>query len=311
ASGWPVTVGNRSITDNIPEYWRAYTAEDTKLLRALSTPGLPERIEKLSGVTFASIQGVDVAADAARTKFAAATIVADRPLFSAIHLSSLDETQHDHGPGTPEAKANLEALDVIVGDLIAAARKAEPDLVVALVSDHGFAPISKDVNLVSAFAEAGLVTVTNGKVTAWQAMPWYAAGSDMIVLANPADTAVKDKVRALLSKLQADPANGIRAFIDRAGIAERGGARDADFMVDFALGYKGGKAITGPLITPAHDKGTHGYFPQWPEMRSTFVIAGAGVAHKTLGEIDMRDIAPTLAKVMDVKLPTATGKPLF
>ncbi|MDB5733891.1 MAG: nucleotide pyrophosphatase, partial [Alphaproteobacteria bacterium] len=55
ASGWPVTVGNRSITDNIPEYWRAYTAEDTKLLRALSTPGLPERIEKLSGVTFASI----------------------------------------------------------------------------------------------------------------------------------------------------------------------------------------------------------------------------------------------------------------
>jgi predicted AlkP superfamily pyrophosphatase or phosphodiesterase len=311
ASGWPVTVGNRSITDNIPEYWRAYTAEDVKLLRALSTPGLPERIEKLSGVTFASIQGVDVAADAARARFAAATIAADRPLFGAIHLSSLDETQHDHGPGTPEAKANLEALDGIVGDLIVAARKVEPDLVVALVSDHGFAPISKDVNLVSAFAAAGLVTVMNGKVTAWQAMPWYAAGSDMIVLANPADAAVKDKVRALLAKLQADPGNGIRAFIARPGIAERGGAKDADFMVDFAPGYKGGKAAIGPLITPAHDKGTHGYFPEWPEMRSTFVIAGADVTHQPLGEIDMCDIAPTLARIMDVKLPTATGKPLF
>jgi hypothetical protein len=46
-------------------------------------------------------------------------------------------------------------------------------------------------------------------------------------------------------------------------------------------------------------------------MRSTFVIAGTGVAHRPLGEIDMRDIAPTLAKIMDVKLPTATGKPLF
>jgi predicted AlkP superfamily pyrophosphatase or phosphodiesterase len=265
ASGWPVTVGNRSITDNIPEYWRAYTPEDTKLLRALSTPGLPERIERLSGIGFDRIAGVDAKADAARARFAAATIAADHPLFSAVHLSSLDETQHDFGPGTPEAKTNLEALDAVVGDLIAAARLAEPDLVVALVSDHGFAAVSKDVNLVSAFADAGLVTVKEGKVTGWQAMPWYAAGSDMIVLANPADTAVKDKVQALLATLTADPANGIRAFIDRVGIAAHGGPRDADFIVDFAPGYKGGKAIIGPLITPAHDKGTHGYFPQWVE----------------------------------------------
>jgi hypothetical protein len=32
---------------------------------------------------------------------------------------------------------------------------------------------------------------------------------------------------------------------------------------------------------------------------------------KALGEIDMRDIAPTVAKIIDVKLPSATGKPLF
>ena len=39
--------------------------------------------------------------------------------------------------------------------------------------------------------------------------------------------------------------------------------------------------------------------------------AGPGVPKKALGEIDMRDIAPTVAKIMDVKLPTATGKPLL
>jgi predicted AlkP superfamily pyrophosphatase or phosphodiesterase len=311
ASGWPATVGNRSITDNIPEYWRAYTPEDFKLLRALSTPGYPERIEKASGIKFETIAGLDEKSDAARAKFAAATIAADHPLFSAVHLSSLDETQHEDGPDTPQAKANLEALDAIVGDLIAAACKAQPDLVVALVSDHGFAPISKDVNLVSAFADAGLVTVKDGKVTDWQAMPWYAAGSDFVVLARPDDAALKEKVRALLAKLAADPANGVAAFIDRAEIAKRGGAKDADFMVNFAPGFKGGKAITGPLIGPAKDKGTHGYFPEWPEMRSTFVIAGPGVPKKALGETDMRDIAPTVAKIMDVKLPTATGKPLF
>src|ERR1700712_3743401 len=59
ASGWPATVGNKSITDNIPEYWRAYTPEDFKLLRALSTPGYPERIEKASGIRFETIAGLD------------------------------------------------------------------------------------------------------------------------------------------------------------------------------------------------------------------------------------------------------------
>lgn len=50
----------------------------------------------------------------------------------------------------------------------------------------------------------------------------------------------------------------------------------------------------------------HGYFPAAPEMRSTFLIAGPGVARgKDLGEIDMRAIAPTLAKVMGASLPGA------
>src|SRR5271155_5419599 len=38
---WPVTVGAH-ITWNIPEYWRANTPDDAKLLRALSTRGLLE-----------------------------------------------------------------------------------------------------------------------------------------------------------------------------------------------------------------------------------------------------------------------------
>ncbi|MBA2587606.1 MAG: alkaline phosphatase family protein [Alphaproteobacteria bacterium] len=311
AFGWPATVGSLSITDNIPEYWRAYTQDDVKVVRAVSTPGMAERINKISGTTFKATLGVTLAADMAKAKAAAAIIAADHPLFSAVHLSSLDETEHEHGPDTPQKRANLEALDDIVGTLVAAARKAQPDLVVALVSDHGFAAISHDVNMVTAFVEAGLVTLDKGKVKDWQAMPWYQAGSDIIVLKDRNDAAVKEKVAALLKKLAADPKNGIAGVIDRAEIAKRGGAKEADFWVSFAPGFKGGKALTGPLITPSVDKGTHGYFPDWDAMRSTFLIAGPDVPKKALGEIDMHDIAPTVAKIMDVKLPAATGKPLF
>jgi hypothetical protein len=41
------------------------------------------------------------------------------------------------------------------------------------------------------------------------------------------------------------------------------------------------------------------------------MIAGPGIKPKKLGEIDMRDIAPTLAKILNVKLDKADGKPLF
>ncbi len=64
---------------------------------------------------------------------------------------------------------------------------------------------------------------------------------------------------------------------------------------------------TLPLTFPAPStKGMHGYFPAAPEMRSTFMIMGKGVAKaRSLGEIDMRAIAPTLAKMMGGTLPGA------
>ena len=44
---------------------------------------------------------------------------------------------------------------------------------------------------------------------------------------------------------------------------------------------------------------------------ASFFIAGPGIAPgKNLGEIDMRAIAPTLARIMGVPLPTADLKPL-
>src|SRR5262245_44324612 len=42
---WPVTVG-ANITFNIVQYWRADNAEDRKLIRALSTPGLFSEAER-------------------------------------------------------------------------------------------------------------------------------------------------------------------------------------------------------------------------------------------------------------------------
>lgn len=312
--GWPVSVGNPSIDYNIPEYWRAGTVDDLKLLNALSVPfGITAEVSKAAGVPVAAAYGEDPKNDVAKAKLAAAVIALKKPEFFTLHLNSVDGEQHSFGPGSPEAHVAIETVDAAVGELVTAAKKAEPDVVVAVVSDHGFAAVDKEVNLVHAFADAGLVKydAENKKVVSWDAMPWNAGGSSLIVLAHPDDAALKAKVKVLLDKMAANPEYGIAKVADEKEIAALGGNAKASFFVDFKFGYYGGDNMVVPVVAETKLKGTHGYFPTHPEMRATFMIKGPGIAaHKALGEIDMRDIAPTLAKIMNVSLPSAMGKPL-
>lgn len=310
---WPVSVGADSIDFNVPEYWRAKVPEDLKLVRALSTTGLVDTLEKATGLSMADVDGDSVEIDDGRARFTAALIEAKHPQFITLHLRALDHIEHLFGPGSPEANVALEKLDASVGRLIAAARKAEPDLVVAIVSDHGFAPVVHDVNIIGPFIAAGLITLDENthRPVAWKAEPWGAA-SVAVVLAHPDDAAVKTEVAALLAKLAANPEYGIDHVADAAEIARIGGTPLASFWIDFKPGFQMGLNPLAPTQSPGSVRGTHGYFPGHPEMRATFILSGPGVAKRgSLGEVDMRDIAPTLAKVLRVKLPDADGSPLL
>jgi predicted AlkP superfamily pyrophosphatase or phosphodiesterase len=311
--GWPVSVGARSIDFDIPEYWRANNTEDVKLLRDLSTPGLTDALAARSGAPLSMLIEDSATEDEGKARYAVALYETKRPVLFTLHLSTLDHVQHIWGPGTPQAHATLETIDGEVGRVVAAARRAEPDVTVVIVSDHGFAPVHDEVNLYRPFIDAGLITVgpATGKITGWAAMPWGGA-SAAIVLARPDDAALRDKVKALLSKLAADPAFHIDRVIDRAEIERRGAAKEASFYVDFDLGYEMGQDVSAPPLRKSLARGMHGWFNDHPEMHSTFIIDGPGVARRgDLGRIDMRDIAPTAAKIIGVALPTAQGRPLF
>jgi len=309
---WPVAAGSPSIDWNVPEYWRARNPEDLKLLRALATPGLIPVLERGSGRNIAAVFSEESEGDEARAAWAAALIAAKHPALFTLHLVSLDHTQHDFGPGSPEAGKALERIDAALGGLIERARAAEPGLVVAVVSDHGFAPLHTQTNLIGAFAEAGLITLDpkTHKVKAWEAFPWGGA-STAVILARPDDAALTARVKAVLDKLAADPTLGFERVIGADEIARMGGA-PASFWVDFKLGWEAGGDPGGPLTRPSARKGMHGYFPDHPELRASFIMVGPGSAQgRALGEIDQRDIAPTVAKALGVAFPSADGKPLF
>jgi predicted AlkP superfamily pyrophosphatase or phosphodiesterase len=131
------------------------------------------------------------------------------------------------------------------------------------------------------------------------------------MLADPKDDAVRAQVSDLLSALARDPANGIDRVLTHEEIAEARGFPDAAFFVSFKIGYEFGNNFSPPLISSPSNLGMHGYLPERPEMRSTFLLIGPHVpAGRSLGEIDMRQIAPTLAAIMHVSLKDAELGPL-
>jgi predicted AlkP superfamily pyrophosphatase or phosphodiesterase len=246
-----------------------------------------------------------------RTRFAVALLKQHSPTFMTVYLASLDHEEHAKGPGTADANRVLEQLDGLVGQLVQVVQQVHPDGIVAVVSDHGFAAVDQDVNLYAPFIKAGLISVKDGEVVDWQAAVWNDGGSAAIVLKNPDDAALQGRVSALLKTLADDPAYGIDSVMDRAHVAKKGGANEASWFVIFKPGFEMGIKPDAPLPAPSHYRGMHGYDPARVDQRATLLIQGKGVAAgRNLGFVDMRDIAPTLAKWLGVSLPQAQGKPL-
>jgi hypothetical protein len=77
-------------------------------------------------------------------------------------------------------------------------------------------------------------------------------------------------------------------------------------------GFSISSRVTGALVEPHTPGGTHGLLRELHEMDSAFFITGKGVPRgRTIDRIDMRDIAPTLARLARVSLPKAEGHDLF
>ncbi|GKS02629.1 alkaline phosphatase family protein [Sphingomonas aquatilis] len=309
---WPVTVGATGIDENLPQIWRTGTEDDRKLLTALATPGLVARLERRVGARYP--QGIDetVEGDAQRIAFAEA-LLADKPQFMTVYLAGIDHTEHHDGPDSAAAKAAIEATDALVGRLVRAARAAMPDVTVVVVSDHGFLPVSTDINLFKPFIDAGLITLdAKGQVTGWQAMPWIAGGTAAIRLARPDDAALIAKVRGVLAAMASDPAYKIASVLDRSAIAKAGADGEASFLVAMQPGTETGRDPAAPIAKPSVYKGMHGYVPWDPAMRSTLIVAGPGIAKgKDLGVVDMRAIAPSIARRLGASLPSAEMPAVF
>jgi predicted AlkP superfamily pyrophosphatase or phosphodiesterase len=301
---WPVTVGARA-TALLPEYWRAGSPDDVKLVTALASPGLVER----TAARFPAFRAgftPPAPSDRALTDAALVAYADARPALALIHIAGVDDAEHAHGPFSPEALAAIEEADAQLGRIVEAVRAAgawERTLLV-VVSDHGFQACSRALAPGVVLAGAGLLDVdAAGKVVAWRAAAAVEGGSAYIH-ARDADAA--ERARAALAGRE-----GVARVLDAAAIRERGGDPSAAFAIEAAEGWELVPGVTGEARVPAPSRGTHGFDADRPSMRATLLLRIPGVAAGTIAGARLVDVGPTVAAWLGLDLGATDGRSLL
>jgi hypothetical protein len=310
AIAWPVTVGAPADL-LVPEFWRTGSQHphDLELARALATPGFLDRAEAALGRPL-----VYWWTDAERTELALAAARELRPELLLVHYAEHDKYLHQDGVGSESSRAALERIDAELGRLRAgwAALGLEEGTLWAIVSDHGFLPTTTELRPNTLLRDAGLVDIdADGKVTGWRAFFWTHGGTALLKLADPADAATLERVRALLAAKATEPGSRIRRLLDAGTIAALGAdAADTPFGLDAESGSYFQATVTGGWTAPAIDAAGHGFAPDRPEMHAALILAGAGVSAEDLGTVPITAIAATVARWLGLELDPRAAAPL-
>ena len=308
---------------NVPGYFMSGTKYDSNYINQFGTPkGMLKKIEKEVGMFPNTV--CDLNADKKRVataewilknKISKDLAKKYKPVFMSVYLGSYDEMEHAAGIFSNKSMKALEGIDVLVGQLIDSVYKTVgSNLIINLVSDHGFMDISKMININTVFKKNGLIKLDKkGNVKNWEVFAWSAAGSCDIRLKDKNDTKLKLRVEKILNELAADKNNGINKVYNKEQLKKLRGFPNADFALNAMEGYAFSNECEGKLITDSGEtKATHGYSPKNKQLYFSYFIMGPGIPKvKIIKPIKLIDVAPTLAELMKIPFPKAEGKNIF
>lgn len=300
---WPESRDDSAVDYNIPEVFDGIPADpgavDPAFLAELREADIPIDLYYRWYLDYSRKGAGDVIlADAA-----AYVIRTYRPHLLAIHFLVTDEIQHAYGSEHYRAKEAFTIADHAVGVL----RKAVDDAglgdktAFVIVSDHGFHTVRHEVNVLPVFERHGLADRVRLHHQGW------------LLYVEIVDDAAVESVFDEVLELE-----GIARIL-----------RPADYD---ALDYpryeqdprvRGQYAIVGDIDTfPVADASSastkrreraepyhgHGYLPSHPRMYASFIASGVGIREGIrVGHVRILDVAPTIARLLGLELPSATG----
>jgi predicted AlkP superfamily pyrophosphatase or phosphodiesterase len=312
---WPATRNARTLHWTVPdmfgdEAWPKYGTR--QWLEELRADGLP--VDRHGAWTKDSTGG-GVYRDWLYTRLAAHVLKNHSPNLLLIHLVEVDHVEHRFGPRSPEAYWSVRYADDRLRDLLEAikASKLADKTTLIVASDHGFFPIEKDIRPNAVLRQEGLLTDETKRAACVSQ-----GGACMVYVLEDKDrAAVTARLRKSLAAVE-----GIEAVYASNEFAQLGqptpeaDPRAPDLWLTAKSGYSftdasDAKEPVAPRKAPA---GTHGYLPGHADLHGTLVLWGHGIRSAAklggvkLGMVQSLDVAPTIARLLGVELPTADGK---
>ena len=234
-------------------------------------------------------------ADDTRAADNAATVIAwlavpasQRPRFATLYLDQVDEASHEHGPDSPQAQAARTEVDAALGELLhSLQQRGLHDAVnLVVVSDHGFASVPPNqriatTDMVSAdLAEA----ISDGQVIGFAPLPGKTAETERVLLGRHAQYACWRR-QELPARWQYGTHPRVPAIV-----CQMDPGWDALWP---------GKVEWLQQHQPQQMRGSHGYDPDLPSMRASFIASGPAFRTQvTLPVFDNVDVYPLLMRLL-------------
>jgi predicted AlkP superfamily pyrophosphatase or phosphodiesterase len=238
-----------------------------------------------------------------------------RPNLLLLHFLNTDSSHHRYGPGSLAGTSALALADRLVGEMLRAidASGVRDRTTVMIVSDHGFKKVSKYVYPNVVLKKAGYLKAAGARVVSCDAYAGTQGGMAFVYITDPSR---REEMLPRLMKLF-QQTEGVDRVID----GNQGPSLDMplpsenEAMGDIVLFAKPGFAMSGGAagelsVAPTTDyNGTHGFPSSDPELDAIFIAAGAGIKRGIeVDRVRNLDVAPTIAHLLDVPLPTADGR---
>lgn len=313
---WPV-MGSAKINWNIPEVLvtRKFQTQVTACL-ANGTPLYLLDVNNRFGHIRHGIE--EPALDDFLMACAEYTIDKHDPDMLLIHLTDVDTNRHNFGTKGPEIEAALRRHDERLGKLQSwlEAKRPGEEYTFVVLGDHCQVDMHTIVYLNKLFSDKGLLNVKNGIITDYKVIAKSCDGSTYVYL-NPDyadDEVLLEQVMDLLNEMKKDERLGIEAIYSSEEAYEMGADGNCLVMIEGKPGFyflNNADVLTEKVSETKNHKmfATHGCLPTKEENITFFAVKGPNVKKgATVSSMHLWDEGPTIAKLMDWKLPGADGK---
>ncbi|MEO6000013.1 MAG: ectonucleotide pyrophosphatase/phosphodiesterase [Chitinophagaceae bacterium] len=264
-------------------------------------------VQELKKNVFKDTSRINYGPDTNNAKIAAYIIKKDKPNLMTIHFFYVDHSEHMSGRDGDSVRVSVKNADKGVGIIINALKAAGiwDQTVLIITGDHGFKDVTAGVNPNVWLVKAGLIT--DVKTNDWKAQFFSVGGSTYLYLKDRKDLKTLARVHEIHNGL---PENEKKLFriVDRKELNSIGANPEVELALTSMNGASFGNAFFGDAVRPGRG-GAHGHFPDSKEIQTGFVAHGPGIKKGTMIPVmNLRDIAPIIAKLLGFPFPSADGK---